>query len=215
MQKLTIFSVLLSLSVLLLMSDLVFHDYLKADTFIKGSSGVAPTEILTEESELTQEESITDEEIVEETPDELIILEARLTAELFESVGFVDPVLKEAIFTGSLFQFLSFADQTDAFIHQWNLFEGETFVGGVYEINYPTETGAFQGYLTLRDRASGLSNLGTVNESNGYGDASFYFNHKVKTKTIHLVIKKGQTVYAFDYDQVHHPEMKALFALLP
>lgn len=215
MQKLTIFSVLLSLSVLLLMSDLVFHDYLKVDTFIRGSSGIEESEIVTETDETAQEEPVLEEAALEEDLGEVTILEASLTPELFSSVGFLEPVLKEAIFTGSLFQFLSFADQTEAYIYQWNLFEGEVFVGGVYEIKYPSETSAFQGYLTLRDRASGLSNLGVVNESNGYGDASFYFNHKVKTKTVHLIIKKGQTIYAFDYEQSQHPKMKTLFDLLP
>ena len=81
-------------------------------------------------------------------------------------------------------------------------------------MKYPSETGAFQAYLTLRDRAKELTDLGLVNEVNNYGEASFYFNHKIKTKTVHLAVKQGNNLYAFEYAYRWHEEMKKLFPLL-
>ncbi len=153
---------------------------------------------------------------VEEVPivADAVLPEAKLTGEDFSVAGFENPVLKDAVFDGNIFSFLTFSDQSEAFVYQWNFFDGETFVGSVYEVEYNSETGGFQGYLTLRDRASQLLDLGDVNESNTYGDASFYFNHKAKTKTVHLVLRKGGTIYAFQYAYSNHDKMKNLFELI-
>jgi hypothetical protein len=57
----------------------------------------------------------------------------------------------------------------------------------------------------------GLTDLGSVNEVNNYGDASFYFNHKNKLKTVHLIIRTGRDIYAFEYSQSFHETMKKVF----
>jgi len=113
-----------------------------------------------------------------------------------------------------VFQTISFADQGDATTYQYNLFDGENFIGSVYEFRYPTETGSFQGYLSLRERAATLADVGELNEANNYGDASFYFNHFSKTKTVHLVMKSRNNIYAFEYAYKHHDQMKNVFELM-
>lgn len=206
MQKLTIFSVLLSISVVLIVVDTVSHNYLAAPE--------AP------ESLETPVENA-DAPLLEEPAEEAAVslsedLSSSLNASLFESANFTSPVLKDTLYSGLVFQFISFSDQNEATIYQWNLFDGEQYVGSIYEIKYPTETGSFQGYLALRERAMNLSEIGLVNEVNNYGDASFYFNHKNKIKTVHLVLRTGSSVYAFDYSQSNHEKMKKVFdSLVP
>ena len=210
MQKFTVFSILLSLAVILGIADIIFNDYLN------GEASVTP---VVEEDYLPIEEEVIEEEIIEEEnggeevdlSEDQAFLEPNLGLELFEESGFSSPVLKDTIFSGLVFQFISFSDQKDATIYQWNLFDGEQYIGSIYEIRYDTETGSFQGYLSLRERAGGLANLGTVNEVNNYGDASFYFNHKTKVKTIHLVFRSGASIYAFEYSQSAHDKMKKAF----
>ncbi|OGJ46282.1 hypothetical protein A3J23_02240 [Candidatus Peregrinibacteria bacterium RIFCSPLOWO2_02_FULL_48_14] len=210
MQKFTVFSILLSLAVILGIADIIFNDYLN------GEASVTP---VVEEDYLPIEEEVIEEEIIEEEnggeevdlSEDQAFLEPNLGLELFEESGFSSPVLKDTIFSGLVFQFISFSDQKDATIYQWNLFDGEQYIGSIYEIRYATETGSFQGYLSLRERAGGLANLGTVNEVNNYGDASFYFNHKTKVKTIHLVFRSGASIYAFEYSQSAHDKMKKAF----
>lgn len=202
MQKLTIFSVLLSISVILIVGDIVFHDYL---TEFEAAEETLPTEE-TEETTLLEESSIT----LTEEPD-LTVLESSLSDQVLVQAGFLNPVLKDTIFSGLVFQFISFADQDEATLYQWNVFDGEQYIGSIYEIKYPTETGSFQGYLALRERAMSLTDLGTVNEVNNYGDASFYFNHKTKVKTVHLVVRTGTDIYGFEYGQSYHEKMKNVF----
>lgn len=203
MQKLTIFSVLLSISVILIVVDIVAHDYLSE---FEAAQETLPTEEMEETTLL--EEGIVD--LSEEEPD-LTVLESSLSTQVLVQAGFLNPVLKDTIFSGLVFQFISFADQNEATLYQWNVFDGEEYIGSIYEIKYPTETGSFQGYLALRERAMSLTDLGTVNEVNNYGDASFYFNHKTKVKTVHLVVRTGTDIYGFEYGQGYHEKMKNVF----
>lgn len=203
MQKLTLFSVLLSISVILIVGDIVFHDYLNE---FEASTPNEETDLTSGETPLEQEAPVDLSEEMEPT-----LIQSSLSAELFTQAGFLKPVLKDTIFSGLVFQFISFADQEEATVYQWNIFDGELYVGSVYEMKFPTETGSFQGYLALRERAMSLSELGAVNEVNNYGAASFYFNHKSKVKTVHLVIRTGNDIYGFEYAQTNHEKMKNVF----
>ena len=201
MQKFTVFSIILSLCVIFILGDMIFHGYLNTSVLevptVETSTGVeiqpAVENFVVHESNLP---------------------EPKLKVEHFIAAGFEKPVLKDAVFDGNIFSFLTFSDQSDAYVYQWNFFDGEVFVGSIYEVEYKSDTGGFQGYLTLRNMALKLLNLGDVNESNTYGDASFYFNHKAKNKTVHLVIRNGGTLYAFQYAYSGHEQMKRLFELI-
>lgn len=202
MQKFTVFSIILSLCVIFILGDMVFHGYL--NTSVLQVEEVSQTGSGTEVEPLVENVQLSSSDIPE----------AKLTTEDFITAGFENPVLKDAVFDGNIFSFLTFSDQSDAYVYQWNFFDGETFVGSIYEVEYKSDTGGFQAYLTLRNRAVKLLDLGDVNETNSYGDASFYFNHKAKKNTVHLVIRKGGTIYAFQYAYSGHDKMKNLFEIV-
>lgn len=212
MQKFTVFSILLSLSVILIIGDIVFHDYLGEDA---GAQEFFPSaEESMEDENLDSEAAPSEEEVLDETSVELSEdasvgpLPSTLSSAVFTGAGFMNPVLKDTLFSGLIFQLIEFPKP---FVYQWNVFDGEQYVGTVYEIKSATETASFQSYLGLREGAQALSTVGEVNEVNNYGDASFYFNHKSKTKTIHLVMRSRSDVYAFEYAQLHHEKMKKVF----
>ncbi len=203
MQNFTVFSVLLSFSVVFIVGDLVLHDYLNLGANLE--SVESPVEVTT------------DIEAKPEVPDEAVTTAPSstiVTEELLRSIGIADPVLKEVAYPGTVFQSIDFADQKDSDVLERNLFDGENFIGSFYEFHYPTSTGSFQGYLNLRDRAKALVDLADVEEVNLYGEASFYFNHKQKTKTVHMVMRRGSNVFAFEYPYAQHESMKKLFDLL-
>lgn len=214
MQKFTVFSILLSISIVLMIGDIVFHDYLSQFR----EEAIMPVEEndILQESETSQESYVLLSEEASESDEveTVAVVASSLDTALFQKAGFTKALLKNALFSGLIFQFISFSDQTEATVYQWNLFDGENYVGSVYEMKYTTETGSFQGYLAVREQAMSLTELGTVNEVNNYGDASFYFNHKNKTKTVHLIMRSGNSLYAFEYGQSHHETMKKVFDIL-
>jgi hypothetical protein len=202
MQKFTVFAILLSLSVVLVLGDILLNNYLKTSVL----SAEIPAEVLIVEQELPVE--LETEDLAVESP------ESQLALNNLEAAGFFSPVLKEALFSGLLFQFIPLDSPTDLISSQWSIFDGENYVGSIYELAYSSETGALQGYFAIRNLAQGLTELGTVNEVNLYGEGSFYFNHKIKNQTVFIVIRSGSTVYGFEYPYTFHENMKKLFDFL-
>lgn len=212
MQKFTLFSILLSACLVLFVGDLVLHDYLNPEVY---DAAVSEGNVYEMDDSVGTRLDVVDEEVELQSEAVVSVLRAQLGADHYAAAGFTAPVLKESVFRGSVFQFLHFADQVDAVVYQSNAFDGSEFVGSVYELRFPSQTAGFQGYLALRDRAAEALDMGAVNETNSYGDSSFYFNHHVKKQTVHLVVKKGANIYAFEYPVEVHEQMKLLLPLLP
>lgn len=225
MQKFTAFSILLSLIVVLATVDVLSHGYLSdGESAVIQEDATMDTPVDstldTEEPLATEEDPVNEvESIPSDTSDQAVELQEEemnswLTAEILTQAGFAKPVVKEALFSGLIFQIIPFNDASDTQTLQLNFFDGEIYVGTFYEVVYATETGSFQGYLSLREAAKTLTDLGTANEVNMYGDASFYFNHKTKVKTVHMVVLYGNRVLGFEYAQSEHEKMKKLFDIL-
>jgi hypothetical protein len=225
MQRFTAFSILLSLIVVLATVDVLFSGYL-------GGGESAPENIETDPSIETDVSTETVDNSIDNSVDTtttdgvstpletslepLVELQEEkvsswLTKDLLTQSGFFQPVVKEALFSGLIFQIIPFNDGANTQTLQLNFFDGEVYVGTFYEVVYATDTGSFQGYLSLREAAKNLTDLGTVNEVNMYGNASFYFNHKTKVKTIHMLALYGNRVLGFEYAQTEHEKMKKLF----
>ncbi len=219
MQKFTVFSIVLSLVVVLTMTDVLFHGYL-TDEETPSETIETPELPSSDPASADPQGEVTELAPSTETPSETPPVELQeeklpsvLSVELMKQAGFLTPILKEAPFSGLVFQFLSVDPNPEATAYQWNFFEETSYTGSFYEEVFPTETGAFQAYLALREAAQ-ASGLGTVNEVNNYGDASFYFNHSTKTKTVYLVMHTQNRVIAFEYAQEVHEKMKKLFDIL-
>ena len=215
MQKFTAFSILLSLVVVLATVDVLFNGYLG------GEDTAVVQETVDEEVDTSMDNSIdtTTDSPTDTTSDAPVELQEEklstwFTTDLLTQAGFTQPVVKEALFSGLIFQIIPYSESSDAQTLQLNFFDGEIYVGTIYEMAYPTSTGSFQGYLSLREAAKTLTDLGTVNEVNMYGDASFYFNHKSKLKTVHMVALYENRLLGFEYAQDQHEKMKNLFDIL-
>ena len=104
--------------------------------------------------------------------EDLAILEPSLTLELFEEAGFTSPVLKDTIFSGLVFQFISFFDQNEANIYQWNLLMENSISVPFIKLFTPRKRVVFKVICPPRARV-GPHSVGTINEVNNYGDASF------------------------------------------
>jgi len=221
MQKFTIFSAILSISIILVIGDVLTHGYLNEESteeIVEEAMETLETIETTEKEENTDqppaEPEESDESVDLSSETDLKVLIPNFSEDILLESGFFDPVLKDSIYSGFVFQFIPYTD-ADAFVYQWNIFDGESYIGSIYEMKYPNETASFQGYLALRQAGSSKNDIGTVNEVNNYKDASFYFNHNTKTQTVHLVIRSGQNVYAYEYAHRYHESMKNLFDLVP
>lgn len=231
MHKFTIFTILLSVCVVLIVADLVLHDYWGEDF----ASQDAITEQTTPD-ETSLDETSPDETVPDETtPDEIAItdpelygdeednpseigtetaLKPTLTQALTADLGLTEPILETESYTGLIYGFWDLsASLNGATVLRHKLFDGTTFLGSIYEIQAATDVDLFSLYEALRTLAS-TSGTGTINENNAYGEASFYFNHSVKTNTVFLTVRTQKAIYAFEYAPSAHVQMKKLISLL-
>ena len=194
MQKFTIFTIIFSAVVIVTVSELVVHDYIDRHS----DEGSAIAEV--DGSDI--QASVID--LPAEEPANTSIL-AGLDYQLF---GFTDgSYLKEKNFPDNVFQFLEFDfDNTDGMY--WEMFDGKSYEGGLYEIICENPTDAFTVYTDLKSSALDQPDNGTMNEVNNYGLASFYFNDNVKTDTVFLVILSEDRVYALTYQKAMHDVFK-------
>ena len=78
-------------------------------------------------------------------------------------------------------------------------------IGVLYETS-----GDYQKFLTEIRRQAGL----VINETNTYGDASFYLNRPNSSANVNLVIQKGNMIYGFEYLRENHQLFLKLFEVL-
>jgi hypothetical protein len=91
--------------------------------------------------------------------------------------------------------------------------EQKTLIGAAYELPFPDKTDARRFYTRIKSEAKAASDIDT-NETNQFGENSFYINHQAKVAQVFLVTLKGDKVYAFAYKNEYHETMKPFLGLL-
>lgn len=178
---------------------------LATDPELYGDEEDNPTDIGT----VTPNDSGETTTVVDETA-----LNPTLTQALTADLSLIEPILETESYTGLIYGFWDLsASLNGSIILRHKLFDGTTFLGSIYEIQGATEVDLFSLYEALRTLAR-TSDTGTINENNAYGEASFYFNHSVKTNTVFLTVRTQNAVYAFEYAPSAHVQMKKLISLL-
>lgn len=86
-------------------------------------------------------------------------------------------------------------------------------VGAIYELALPNQTEARKLYVQIKSQARDVAEI-EVNETNQFGDNSFYLNHKAKVGQVFLVILGDNKIYALAYQKDLHEVMKPFLGLL-
>ncbi len=243
MNRFTIFTIILSVSVVTMLSDLLLRDYLQgqgmqtsvisADKNTSGSEEeispvLAGTEEVIDDSETvisddtTVEEPTTDTkpaEVVEkvDTPKEEVKAPVTnapvfLTDAIIKAAGFTGTP-EDKQFTGKLFQLLDLGNFAVEKIKTVSVEQNQVLAASMTEIIVADEIQALQLYLLLQNKTKPYIDL-TLNETNAYGDRSFYVNHAKKPNEAFLVVKIRNRIYGFAYVKFYHPELKKLITLL-
>jgi len=80
-------------------------------------------------------------------------------------------------------------------------------MGSVYEFLFRTPVDAENAFDEIRILANSFPNIDT-NQTNQFGDRSFYINNLVKVGEVFLVVQKDNYVYAFGYKRDSHETFK-------
>lgn len=234
MNKFTIFTIILSVSVIVVVADLSLRDYYEASggrASVFGSGEEVSPVILdtgdsgndeneTEDNSANeplsapaQERSVsTDQNTQSQTTQILPPPSSRITANIIREAGY-SGVLTEKPFNGKVFQLLDITRIPVDGVAFYDVLENGVGITSITEIVLRDEIRALQMYILLQNKTKTYIDL-SLNETNAYGDRSFYINHARKPDEAFLTVKIGRSIYAFAYVKTYHSQIKKLIQLL-
>lgn len=89
----------------------------------------------------------------------------------------------------------------------------DNVIASVYEFKTRTEIDAEKAFDDIRILANSFPNISS-NQTNQFGDKSFYINHTVKVGEVFVVIQRDDIIYAFAYKKDYHESFKTFFGIL-
>lgn len=119
----------------------------------------------------------------------------------------------EKHFDGKVYQLLDITKFPVEAISFYEIQQAGSPIASVTEIALKDEIRALQLYTLLQNKTKPYIDL-SLNETNAYGDRSFYINHTKKPDEAFLTVKIGRMIYAFAYIKQFHPEIKKMIQLL-
>jgi len=168
------------------------------------------TRLLTEKLDNIRPSS-RDEVIAEELTDNATLLSRVDT--LLPALQLPGVALQKSTYQGKLFQLISTAEIDFAETAFGTLQVDQEIVGSVYEFKARTEIDAEKAFDDIRILANSFPNIST-NQTNQFGDKSFYINHLVKVGEVFVVVQRDDRIFAFAYKKDYHESFKTFFGVL-
>lgn len=226
MNKFTIFTVILAVSVITVTLDLAVRDYFdvkEGETSVISAPVSAGADEPQEVAASAQERASASDFSAAQPlvpPESPVFIEepaisapsVTITQEAIKNAGFENG-FTEKHFDGKVFQLLDITKNPVDSIGLYEVTKDGVAIASVTEISLRDEIRALQLYILLQNKTKPYIDL-SLNETNAYGDRSFYINHQKKPDEAFLVVKIGKTLYGFAYVKTYHPQIKRLIQLL-
>lgn len=129
------------------------------------------------------------------------------------SAGFASAYLETEAHNGFLYKTIYIDDIEDVTVTKTAIKSGDTLLVKVYVFQIGTINSVDQVYEILKLRGSEGLNT-EVNETNEYGNGSFFINDSQRQNVAFLTVKIGALIYGFSYPKEYHAQVKNLVALL-
>lgn len=218
MQKLTIFFIGATVVVVVSITAILGYKF-----FIRGEE--TPKETI-------QEEEIQEPIVVSETPAEIpeekptgetdtpIIIESDNTSPFatidknkLTEAGFSNPELNLSPFGGIIFESIDIKEYVDDEHISYRVTDEDEFAGTINELMFPSQEIASEVYASVKQKITDNADF-VINETNQYGDMSFFSNNTEQKNSVFLVVKLYDRLYTLHYPAKNHNKMKNLINLL-
>lgn len=224
MTKFTLFTLFLATTIVVIVAELLVNDYIRtpdlrhqlAANVFQTSQQSAPSVPVVPDSAPT---APTPTSATPGTP--AVPLNAAtaqnapsITFSLINESGFKDATLQRVPFNGVLFESIDLRDFKSVPVLQQNLLENnKKSVASFYEFNANSRLLANEIYDLLKGKSGKLMGA-SINETNSFGDRSFFVNFPDRKEQAFLIVKLGDRVYALSYVKGIHASIVMLFKLL-
>lgn len=170
--------------------------------------------IVSEKPKIDDNLEIQKNKVVEEADSPLIEVLASIDLEMILDAGFKDADLSIQQFDGLIFNSYDISEYQDDEHIKYVIKEGLEQAGIINELMYPSEEIAQGVYKHLKNKMSQEDSPFVINETNQYGEASFFANSSEETNSVFLVVKLTDRLYTLHYPAKNHNKMKNLLQLL-
>lgn len=200
MNRFTLFALFLSSIIIVIVAEILVNEYLRPPYAMDGAANIFQTQATTQQSGVQSPSAGASD--------------ASLTASVLKQAGVPDAELQTAAFSGKLFGRIALTDLGAVKGVESHLTKNQAAkLASFYEFSPGSEQTAKELYELLKQRCQ--TEIGVIlNETNGFGDASFYVNYYEFPEKVFLVFRKGTRVYGFSYNKDLHEAMKKLIGLL-
>jgi hypothetical protein len=136
-----------------------------------------------------------------------------LREDQIKSAGFVGAYLEQEPHNGYLYKTIQIDDLFDVEVTKSVIRTEDSLFAKVYVFTIGPNAVVSEVYQVLKMRgAEGLDI--ELNETNEYGDGSFYMNDARRSSTAFLTVRFGELIYGFSYPKEYHSQIKNLIALI-
>ncbi len=127
--------------------------------------------------------------------------------------GYDIPDLLKEDFDGIIFESIDISDYNDENHSKFIVTEAEEYAGTIIELIFPDSGISSEVYAYVKTKIEGREAF-ELNETNQYGNSSFFANHEQEKNSVFLVVKKAKRLYTLHYPAKNHNKMKNLINLL-
>jgi hypothetical protein len=184
---------------------------------IIGESSPETTKISDEILEEEDKEEISDEilEILGETDTAIVVptsidsVEPSITISQVHEAGFKEATFPIIPFDGMVFNRVDMRNYVNESNLEYQIIENGETSAFLTEFNLLNPGIAQEVYEILREKVEAQNEF-TINETNQYGNASFFANNSTQTNHVFLVVKQGTRLYTCHYPAKNHNKIKNL-----
>lgn len=138
----------------------------------------------------------------------------KITETQLVQMGFEGMRLERASAEGLLFQLLDLSDTVNLSKVRFHLTDGKNVYGVISEFLLADSVRAKTFYQNLRQKSSLYAPDVKLNETNSFGESSFYLNDSKRLGTAFLTVLSGNRVYSFSYPKASHEFFKKFIQFL-
>lgn len=138
----------------------------------------------------------------------------KITETQLVQMGFEGMRLERVSAEGLLFQLLDLSDTVNLSKVRFHLTDGKNVYGVISEFLLADTTRAKTFYQNLRQKSSLYAPDVKLNETNSFGESSFYLNDSKRLGTAFLTVLSGNRVFSFSYPKASHEFFKKFIQFL-
>ena len=202
MNKFTLFTLFLSSIIVVIVAEIMVNEYLRTPYSLEAAANIFQAQQTVQNAGTGTTQAAT------------TVSSGSLSSDLLKKAGFQNYTLQPTPYAGKLLDRIAFPDLNFIPTFESHLMKNQLArVASFYEFDPGSLQSAKEVYDLIKQKCSG--EIGVIlNETNSFGEASFYVNYFEFPEKVFLVFRKGTKVFSFTYNKELHAPVAVLVGLL-